>query len=131
MVMKKTLLTGVVTLFLATGTAHATDKLPDTITGTWCYSEKDNPNPELGGPTVYTDHNRKICLRALDQIGIREDGIDEHESVCTFEKIMRISANAFLIHDQCKDGNGEIEGGGPATYEIIDGKLVITPLSEG
>jgi hypothetical protein len=128
--MKKVLLAGAALVLIATS-AHANDKLPDTITGTWCYFEGDNPDPELGGPMVYTGHTRKNCSHALDQIGIRQDGIDEHERICTFDKIVRTGANSFLIYERCEDGNGEVDGGGPSTYELIDGKLVITPLSEG
>jgi hypothetical protein len=36
--MKKALLTGIAALFLATGTAHANDKLPEHMLGRWCNS---------------------------------------------------------------------------------------------
>jgi hypothetical protein len=37
--LKKTLLTGIAALFLATGTAHAIERLPEAMLGNWCWIE--------------------------------------------------------------------------------------------
>ena len=37
--MTKTLLTGIAALFLATGAAHATERLPEAMLGNWCWIE--------------------------------------------------------------------------------------------
>jgi hypothetical protein len=151
----KILLAGVAVLFLATGTAHATDKLPDTITGTWCFLEESSLEQEVFNTHTNTFdecprdvHNNKDCLLgnitkdcprgALDGRGtadgiiIDQDGIRQEDSECTFEKIEQIRANAYMIYHRCKSPNeGEEDSGGLQMYEIIDGKLVITSLSEG
>jgi hypothetical protein len=37
--MKQLFLTGIATLFLTAGTAHATVQLPETMLGDWCFNE--------------------------------------------------------------------------------------------
>jgi hypothetical protein len=123
--MKKTFLTSIAALFLATGAAHATDKLPDTITGKWCFFE--NKENQLVYSRVLTPGNGG-CEMAIDQ-----EAIHEEYSECVFERIKQIRANAFEVFTRCIDlpESESTEGSGPAIYEIIDGKLVITHLSEG
>jgi hypothetical protein len=130
--MKKLLLAGIAVLSVLSASAAHADKLPDTITGNWCYFEGDNPDPD-GKMMIYTVHTHKDCPSgAIDGIVITKDRIDGDDGFCTFEKIVRISANAFMIYHQCRDAEDkEDSGGGPRTYEIIDGKLVITFLTEG
>ena len=45
---------------------------------------------------------------------------------CTFGKIEQSGPNAFLIYTYCDDDTN-----GSTTFEIIDGKLVMTAVSEG
>jgi hypothetical protein len=130
--MKKLLLAGIAVLSVFSASAAHADKLPDTITGNWCNFEGDNPNPD-GKTMIYTVHTHKGCPSgAIDGIVITKNRIDGDDGFCTFEKIIRISANTFMIYHQCRDAEDkEDSGGGPRTYEIIDGKLVITFLTEG
>jgi hypothetical protein len=65
------------------------------------------------------------CEMAIDQ-----EGISEESSRCTFEKVEQTSASAFLVYAKCEVEDMP-DSGMTATIEIIDGKLVITPLSEG
>ena len=62
--MKKLFLTGIAALLLATGAAHATERLPEAMLGNWCWIEgcdEQNWNQQIfarvpppGGVTVAT-----------------------------------------------------------------------------
>ena len=121
--MKKLLLTGVAALFLATGAANATVQLPDTITGNWCWIEggdEQNWNQQIFARVLPEGCHGGDSLIRIDQNGI------EGEGSCTFGKIEQTGPNAFLIYTYCDDDTN-----GSTRFEIIDGKLVITALSEG
>jgi hypothetical protein len=118
--MKKLLLTGVAALFLATGAAHASVQLPDTITGTWCWIEggdEQNWNQQIFARVPPEECHGGDSLIRIDQNGI------EGEGSCTFGKIEQSGPNAFLIYTYCDDDTN-----GSTRFEIIDGKLVITAL---
>jgi hypothetical protein len=55
-------------------------------------------------------------------VSIAQDGI-EGEGSCIFDKIEQTAPNAYLIYTYCDDDTN-----GPAMFEIVDGKLVITAL---
>jgi hypothetical protein len=122
--MKKLLLAGVAALFLATGTAHATDKLPDTITGDWCFSEDPDPNQR-----IYVRVPPNGCSGTDDLVNFGQDGA-EGEVNCIFEEIKRTENNAFVVFSKC-DFHSDIGTAGHMTLEIINGKLVATMLPEG
>ena len=66
-------------------------------------------------------------------MAIDQEAIHEEYSECVFERIKQAGVNAFEVYTRCIDlpESEPANEGGPATYEIIDGKLVITHLSEG
>jgi len=109
----------------ASAAAHAETKearviLPDTITGTWCWVE--------GGDEK--NRNQQIFIRSAPEdchvsdrlVSIAKDGI-EGEGSCIFDKIEQTAPNVYLIYTYCDDDTN-----GPAMFEIVDGKLVITAL---
>src|SRR5215467_6021460 len=55
-------------------------------------------------------------------VSIAKDGI-EGEGSCIFDKIEQTAPNVYLIYTYCDDDTN-----GPAMFEIVDGKLVITAL---
>jgi len=119
--MKKLLLAGCAALLLATGTAHA--DLPEVILGNWCWIEggdEQNWNQQIFARVPPEGCHGGDSLIRIDQNGI------EGEGGCTFGKIEQTGRNAFLIYTYCDDNTN-----GSTTFEIIDGKLVITALSEG
>jgi hypothetical protein len=127
LLMRGLLLAGV-TVLTASAAAHAETKearviLPDTITGDWCWVESGNENNR--NQQIFVRSTPEDCHVADGLISIDQDGI-QGEGGCAFEKVEQIAANAYLIYIHCDD-----DAEGPATYKIIDGKLVITNLSEG
>jgi hypothetical protein len=94
--------------------------MPDTITGTWCWVE--------GGDEK--NRNQQIFIRSAPEdchvsdrlVSIAKDGI-EGEGSCIFDKIEQTAPNVYLIYTYCDDDTN-----GPAMFEIVDGKLVITAL---
>jgi hypothetical protein len=126
---RRLLLAGVAALSVlaALAAAHAETKearviLPDIITGTWCWVE--------GGDEK--NRNQQIFIRSAPEdchvsdglVSIAQDGIEgEGEGSCIFDKIEQTGPNAYLIYTYCDDDTN-----GPAMFEIVDGKLVITAL---
>jgi hypothetical protein len=132
--MKRMFLTSVAVLFLATGTAHA-DTLPDTMIGKWCYSTIIPDEQQTPTQLVLTRRVNQNCS-ANNSVIIHQDGSDDEDGSCIFDKIEQIRANVFVVYHRCRGGGEENsdnnEGGsGPKTFEIINGKLIITSLSEG
>jgi hypothetical protein len=123
--MKKLLLTGIAALFLATGTAHATEHLPEAMLGNWCWFEggdEQNWNQQIFARVPPDGCHGGDSLIRIDQLGI-----EGSEGSCTFGKIeQQTGPNAFLIYTYCGDDTN-----GSTRFEIIDGKLVITALSVG
>jgi hypothetical protein len=133
--MRKVLLAGVAALSVLSASAAHAATLPDTITGTWCFLESFDLSP---GQAIFNTHTRTFedCPHVdgrgtLDGIIINQGGIEAEDSSCTFEKIEQIRPNSFLIYHRCTPDENSDTPGGPETYEIIDGKLIITRLSEG
>ena len=62
------------------------------------------------------------CHGGDSLIRIDQNGI-EGEGSCTFGKVEQTGPNDFLIYTYCDDDTN-----GSTTFEIIDGKLVITAL---
>jgi hypothetical protein len=120
--MKKLLLAGIAALLLATGAAHATERLPEAMLGNWCWIEggdEQNWNQQIFARVPPEGCHGGDSLIRIDQNGI------EGEGSCTFGKIEQTGPNAFLIYTYCDDDTN-----GSTRFEIIDGKLVITALSE-
>ena len=117
------LITGVAALFLAAGTANATTRLPEAMLGNWCWIEggdEQNWNQQIFARVPPEGCHGGDSLIRIDQNGV------EGEGSCTFGKIEQTGPNAFLIYTYCDDDTN-----GSTRFEIIDGKLVITALSEG
>ena len=115
--MKKTLLTGIAALFLATGTAHAVDlktlgceegacrpqvaqrppaaenDMPRSWNGRWCYDPFISTKAiEVYFPPNIQDHDRKTCSDSTDGIILDWDGYDEEtpgdtQSFCAFTEV--------------------------------------------
>jgi hypothetical protein len=121
----KILLAGVAALLMVTSAVHAADKLPDTMMGTWCNMAEGDNEHQIYSRTFSNGHT---CEMAIDQ-----EAIYEEYSKCIFEKVQQISVNSFLVYTRCVElpNDDAAPAGGLAMYEIIDGKLIITPLSEG
>jgi hypothetical protein len=129
--------------------SYANDQLPDTITGTWCFLEEHGEQASTK-QVIYNTHILTVSglpfkdcppgvgidgRGAADGAVINQERIEAEDENCAFEKIERIRTNAYLIYYRCKiseDSKDDDDvGSGPKMYEIIDGKLVITSLSEG
>jgi hypothetical protein len=118
--MKKALLTGIAALFLATGTAHATERLPEVMLGHWCWVE--GGDEQNWTQQIFARVPPEGCHGGDNLIRIDQNGIED-EGSCTFGKIEQSGPNAFLIYTYCDDDTN-----GSTSFEIIDGKLVITAL---
>ena len=119
-VSSKVLLAGVAALLLATGAAHAADRLPEAMLGNWCWIEggdEQNFNQQ-----IFARVPPEGCRGGDSLIHIDQNGI-EGEGSCTFGKMEQTGPNAFLIYTYCDDDTN-----GSTRFEIIDGKLVITAL---
>jgi hypothetical protein len=119
--MDKTLLTGVAALLMATSATHATVKLPDTITGNWCFLKDIDPNHAIYARV----HTSGDCHPADNLIHIDQEGA-EGKGSCIFDKMKQTRANVFLIYSRCDFGKA-----GAVIFEIIDEKLDVTVLPEG
>jgi hypothetical protein len=125
----RALLAGITVLFLATGTAHAADKLPDTMFGNWCWSTQNDEADLANNNRIWVRYESKECYHGPHNwLVVEQDGIDVTETGrCKFEKVEQTGPQSFLVYSHCKEEGS----GGPQTYEMIDDKLVITFLSEG
>ena len=116
--MRALLLTSIATLFLATGAAHAIERLPEAMLGNWCWIEggdEQNWNQQIFARVPPEGWHGGDSLIRIDQNGI------EGEGSCIFGKIEQTGPNAFLIYTYCDD-----HANGSTRFEIIDEKLVIT-----
>ena len=121
LLMKKVLLSGIAVLFLAsTGTAYADARLPEAMLGNWCWIE--GGDEQNWSQQIFARVPPEGCHGGDSLIRIDQNGI-EGEGNCTFGKIEQTGPNAFLIYTYCDDDTN-----GSTSYEIIDGKLVITAL---
>ena len=122
--MKKILLASVAALSVLSASAvHATVKLPDTITGDWCILEGDNERMVF----YRAPKDRDTCLYHI-VVAIDQEGVDDGTSTgrCTFERIEQTRPNAFMVYTRCPVVNTLR----PNTWEIIDGKLVMSVIPE-
>jgi hypothetical protein len=127
---KRLFLTGVAALFLATGIAHANDKLPEYMLGRWCSS------PFVGTKTqeVYfrPDQNspgKTTCSDLTDGINIDQKGyVDEspadNADDCVFDNINRRNNDTYLIHARCKEGDSNKPSfEGDEEFQLVNGLL--------
>jgi|SRR6516165_5202842 hypothetical protein len=123
--MKKTLLTGIAALFLATGAAHAIDydKYPDgdlyegagtahatstlmpvEVRGDWCLFQGEYPNP-MYFRTWTTDDD------CVDKLTINPDGYETYAVSCTFSNI-KVRKERYLytytVRTTCERHHGNI-----------------------
>ena len=116
----KVLLAGVAALLLASGTAYATERLPEAMLGNWCWVE--GGDEQNWKQQIFARVPPEGCHGGDGLIRIDQKGI-EGEGSCTFGKIEQTGPNAFVIYTYCDDDTN-----GSTRFEIIDGKLVITAL---
>jgi hypothetical protein len=121
--MKKTLLAGAAALSVLSASAAHAVTLPDTMTGEWCYLKGEaNQSIYIRAPSGGCEDDSMISIGQEGSKGL---------SSCAFEKIEQEKTNVFLIYSRCVDNTGGPNTGGPSTFEIIDGKLVINEIPEG
>jgi len=101
--MKQLFLTGIATLFLTAGTAHASVQLPETMLGDWCFNEAKE--------AYYIIDPIKKCDDTV--LVVKPDGYETIEAFCTFDKIEQTARDTYAVHAQCKtatyEGGGDIE----------------------
>ena len=149
--MKKTLLTSIAALFLATGTAHADQpniQLPDYVLGYWCYDQASSPN---NGEEHYYDQEHD-CDEWFTDISKDDDGNygfftdlilnglkEPRADYCLFDKIEPVDVPAaaednrviFLIHAKCESFNG-VDPPWEERFELSwgEGRLIIQSLPD-
>jgi len=83
--MKKLLLTSIAALLLATGTAHAADKLPEYMLGRWCYGNdvstavlwaKEATTKEFVWGPIETYQTLQECLNEKNKLASDPQNID-------------------------------------------------------
>jgi hypothetical protein len=131
--MRKLLLSGIATLFLAAGTAHAIEVkgLPDELTfGTWRTCEEFPENNDDNDPReIFAPDNGRGCKQAGFALYLWDTGSSgPGRGNCDFEKIERIG-NVYQVYAKCNKGQSDWTE--TLELEIIDGYLVVTHLSEG
>ena len=132
--MKKTFLTGVAVLFLATGTAHA-DELPDKFIGEWCYADGDVWEGAI--------HDHGPCTEK-DKFGeeytVQKDYADGVNVRYVFDKITQTATDTYIIHTAYyvrSEGTGELHESPLRNIylelKIVEGELIVRELelSEG
>jgi len=137
--MTKLLLSGVAVLFLATGTAHANDQLPEHILGRWC----SGPFVSTRSQKVYfrpylKEDGRKTCSDMTDGIMIDQEGYEDEgpwddAPKCSFDNIKREDRDTCFVHVHCTASEqGEIpsfEGG--EEFQLVNGLLFKKRMPEG
>jgi hypothetical protein len=122
-------------LLLATGTmcasslAHAGDAFSDAMLGNWCWSTENDEADFASNKRIWVRYESKECYHGPHNwLVVEQDGIDVTETGrCKFEKVEQTGPQSFLVYDHCEEEGS----GGTQTYEIVDGKLVITFMPEG
>jgi hypothetical protein len=116
------------------------DALPEAMTGSWCH-ETDNDVRDIftlfdgsGFPkTLSTGEVIYECPYHMLWLGT--DGYSQSGELCDFEKVEETRPNVYLIHAHCRGQSGVEQFQAPwnaiMEFEIIDGHLVITYISEG
>jgi len=131
--MKRVLLAGVAVLFLATGTAHATDpiEMPKALHGEWCWIEGGNGS-DWKQQTLVRETLKQPCVGGDNGITIDKDGWGG-EGSCRPDKVEQIGTNIWQINATCDSGDKDTDEDdhGIATLEIVGNRLIITSLSEG
>jgi hypothetical protein len=140
----KLFLTSVAALFLATGTAHATDKLPEEMLGLWCQAGVKSEVRKIFFRPSFAE--RGHCADFDDGITFDENGFS-NDSVAVgnggqcdeyvFDKVERVQDNAYIINAHCgkaeeKYNPAEDNLGGTLHLQIVyDGLLIATKMPEG
>jgi hypothetical protein len=139
--MKKTLLTSIAALFLATGTAHADDQLPETMLGRWCEAGTKGPNRIYYRPSF---QGRLGCVDFDDGITLSQTGFSDDRPIdqCykyVFDKIEQMQ-NGYLVSAHCEkvedtedtyNPEGEDLAGTRHLQLIHDDILIVTKMPEG
>jgi hypothetical protein len=109
--MTKPFLTSVAVLFLATGTAHADDKLPKNMLGMWCISNihlAETKDVYFRAPKHCNDMTDGITI---DQAGYVDDSAAEAFS-CLVDEVKQTGRDTYLVRTQCTEkiitANGEM-----------------------
>lgn len=128
--MNKTLLAGVATLsLLSAGTAYATE-VPDAFVGHWCLTDLGTDSQSVYDVAEDVEKCKSQILT------IRKENNSEVWDDCTYEKVEQTEPGIYIVRELCE---AQRESGGGkgifwslvAEYKIVDGQLIITPLSEG
>ena len=137
--MRKALLTGgIAALLLATGTAHADEKLPEQMIGRWCEASTIGPNkiyyrPSFQGRQECVDFDDGITL---SQIGFSDDRPIDQCDEYIFDKIERVQ-DGYLVSAHCEKAENAFDRekddlGGTRHLQIVhDDLLIVTKMSEG
>src|SRR6516162_7405973 len=136
--MKKTLLTSIAALFLATGTAHADDQLPETMLGRWCEAGTKGPNriyyrPSFQGRLGCVDFDDGITL---SQTGFSDDRPVDQCNEYVFDKIEQ-TQDGYFVSTHCGKVGTEYDPenddlAGTWHLQIIhDGIMIATRMPEG
>jgi hypothetical protein len=98
--MKKTLLTGVAVLFLATGAAHAEQSLlPSGFLGDWCMSK--NSDGDIA-------HRKEVVGPCKKTLSIGGKGFRNNGDYCKYDDAVRNMVHTQLIHYMCKNGKSGV-----------------------
>ena len=127
--MKKLLLSGIAALFLAAGTAHADDRLPEHMLGTWCHDYDSTKSQHVYFRPNHYDPDRCCCSDMTDGITIYQHGFDDDSPAvlpgCLFDKIEKKNKDTYLIQTGCqKQGDGPYYPSA-AEFQIINGRLFV------
>jgi hypothetical protein len=137
--MKKLFLAGVAVLFLATGTAHADEKLPEQMLGRWCQASLHSETrmlyyrPSFAGREYCTDFDDGITF---SQSGFSDDRPIDQCDEYVFDKIERIQ-DGYLVSAHCEkapktyDPDKDDLGGTQQLQIIHDDLLIVTKMPEG
>jgi hypothetical protein len=111
--------------------------LPEAMTGSWCHENDSTDNRDVftlfdgpGEHTLSTGEVVEVC--PYHMLWLETECYSQSGELCDFEKIEETTPNVYLIHAHCRGQSG-VEGSWNAImeFEIIDGHLVITYISEG
>src|SRR5262245_65104510 len=98
--MKKTLLTSIAALFLATGIAHGKSEplLPPGFLGDWCMGEDANG---------HIAHRKEVVGPCKKTLSIRGWSFRKNGDYCKMNDALRTMVHTQLIRYKCKNGNTE------------------------
>jgi len=134
--MKKALLAGIAVLFLATGTAHANDQLPEYILGRWCAPSFINTKSlSIYFRPDHVERDRWYCSDLTDGININQGGYDDESPAddapeCLFDNIKQRDKDTYLVHAHCNEGD-KPSFEGYEEFQLVNGLLFKKRMPEG